>query len=49
MWAEMKEDKYMEGRESFDISPFHFKPQSSVQGSEDEVDVEDRSSDPMTN
>ena len=26
MWEKMKEDKYMEGRKSFDISPFHFKP-----------------------
>ena len=44
-WEEMKEDKYMEGQESFDISPFYFKPLSSDQGDEDEADVEDRDND----
>lgn len=43
-WEEMKEHKYMEGQESFDISPFHFKPLSSDQGDEDEADVEDSGS-----
>lgn len=41
MWEEMKEDEYME---SFDISPFHFKPLSSDQD-EDEADVEDSGND----
>ena len=45
MWEEMKEDKYMEGQESFDISPFHFKPLSSDQDDEDEADVEDSGND----
>jgi len=40
-WEEMEEHKYMEGQESFDISPFHFKPLSSDQDDEDEADVED--------
>lgn len=40
-WEDMKGDKYMEGKESFDISRFHFKPLSSDQGDEDKADVED--------
>lgn len=44
-WEDMKWDKYMEGKESFDISRFHFKPLSSDQGDEDEADVKDRDND----
>lgn len=44
-WEDMKGDKYMEGQESFDISPFHFKPLSSDQDDEVEAYVEDSGND----